>query len=123
MSPSSGRSAVVDKVSGLLATECTPDLAKETKYSSAILPETTKTENSFQYSLWLAALNKAGYASSADLPTGSDNVHSCSDSKPTANITGLGGGGPYNFQVQVTAGTFTPTKLEIFSMTKLFRPR
>ena len=114
MSPSSGRSAVVDKVSGLLATECTPELAKETKYSSAILPETTKTENSYQYSLWLAALNKAGYASSADLPTGSDNVHSCSDSKPTANITGLSGGGPYNFQVQVTAGTFTPTKLEIF---------
>jgi membrane carboxypeptidase/penicillin-binding protein PbpC len=114
MSPSSGRSAVVDKVSGLLATECTPELAKETKYSSAILPEITKTENSYQYSLWLAALNKAGYASSADLPTNSDNVHSCSDSKPVANITGLGGGGPYAFQVQVTAGTFTPNKLEVF---------
>lgn len=114
MSPSSGRSAVVDKISGQLATECTPELAKETRYSSAILPEITKTENPTQYSLWLAALNKAGYSSSADLPTGSDNVHSCSDSKPTANIIGLSGGGPYDFQIEVTAGTFTPNKLEVY---------
>ncbi len=111
-----GKSAQVDKVSGKLATECTPDLAKDTIYSSAILPEITKAENSFQYGNWLAALQKAGYSTSGgDLPTDSDNVHHCDDTKPSANITGASGGGPYNFEVEVTSGApFTPNKLEVY---------
>ncbi|HEX3081991.1 MAG TPA: transglycosylase domain-containing protein [Candidatus Saccharimonadia bacterium] len=115
MSSVGGKSAQIDKVSGKLATECTPDLAKSTVYSSAILPEITKAENPDQYANWLAALQKAGYSTSGgDLPTDSDDVHHCNDSQPKANITGAIGGGPYDFNVEVTAGTFTPNKLEVY---------
>jgi membrane peptidoglycan carboxypeptidase len=49
-----GKTADIDTVSGKLATECTPDLAKETAYSSAIQPEITKAENPTQYSAMAA---------------------------------------------------------------------
>lgn len=110
-----GKSAQVDKVSGLIATECTPDLAKDTVYSSAILPEITKAENPNQFENWLTALQKAGYSTSGgDLPTATDNVHHCDDVKPVVTITGASGGGPYNFNVQVTSGTFSSNKLEVY---------
>ena len=110
-----GRSVIVDKVSGKLATECTPELAKNTAYSSAILPEITKTENPSQYQSWLTALQRAGYSTSGgDVPTESDNVHHCDDVKPVVNITGAGGGGPYDLSIKVTSGTFTSNKLEVY---------
>jgi membrane carboxypeptidase/penicillin-binding protein PbpC len=110
-----GRSAQIDKVSGKLATECTPALAKDTVYSNAVLPEITKAENPSQYANWLAALQKAGYSTSGgDLPSDSDNVHHCDDAKPTVNISGANGGGPYNFNVKVSSGTFTANKLEVY---------
>lgn len=115
MSSVGGKSAQIDKVSGKLATECTPDLAKDTAYSSAVLPEITKSENPTQYNLWLAALQRAGYSTSGgDLPTTSDDVHHCDDVKPSVNISGATGGGPYNFNVNVTSGTFTSNKLEVY---------
>ena len=87
-----GKSAQVDKISGKLATECTPDLAKDTVFSSAILPEITKAENPSQYQNWLTALQKAGYSTSGgDLPTDADNVHHCDDAKPVVVITGATG--------------------------------
>ncbi len=110
-----GKSAQVDKVSGLLATECTPELAKNTVYSSAILPEITKTENPSQFQNWLVALQRAGYSTSGgDLPSGTDNVHHCDDVKPVVAIAGATGGGPYSFNVKVTSGTFTSNKLEVY---------
>lgn len=110
-----GKSAQVDKVSGLLATDCTPELAKQTVYSSAVLPEITKADNPSQYANWLVALQKAGYSTSGgDLPTATDNVHHCDDTKPTVNISGANGGGPYSFNVKVTSGTFTANKLEVY---------
>jgi membrane peptidoglycan carboxypeptidase len=110
-----GKTADIDTVSGKLATECTPDLAKETAYSSAIQPEIPKSENPTQYSLWLQALQKAGYSTSGgDLPTDYDDKHHCDDVKPKANILGAFGGGPYNFTVQVTEGTFAATKLQVY---------
>ena len=110
-----GKSALIDKVSGKLATECTPELAKDTSYSSAILPEITKTDNPSQYQNWLTALQRAGYSTSGgDLPSDSDNVHHCDDVKPVVNITGAAGGGPYNLNIKVTSGTFTTNKLEVY---------
>ncbi|HVQ44666.1 MAG TPA: transglycosylase domain-containing protein [Candidatus Saccharimonadia bacterium] len=115
MSSAGGKSAQIDTVSGKLAAECTPDLAKSTVHSSAILPEITKSENPTQYQLWLTALQKAGYSTSGgDLPTESDNAHHCDDAKPVVAITGAGGGGPYNLQIQVTSGLFTANKLEVY---------
>lgn len=115
MSAADGKNATIDKVSGLLATDCTPPLARETAYSSAVTPEITRAENPSQYANWLKALQAAGYSTSGgDLPTASDNVHHCDDAKPTVNIIGANGGGPYNFNVQVTSGTFPANKLEVY---------
>ncbi|HUD10784.1 MAG TPA: transglycosylase domain-containing protein [Candidatus Saccharimonadia bacterium] len=116
MTSADGQSAQVDKVSGLLATSCTPPLALESVYSSAILPEITYNQNPSQYDNWLVALQRAGYATSGgELPTKSDDVHSCSDTKPTATIVGANGGGPYNFNVDVTSGSpFTPDRLQVY---------
>jgi membrane carboxypeptidase/penicillin-binding protein PbpC len=110
-----GKTAQIDRVSGLLATECTPELAKDTVYSSAVQPEITKAENPSQYSLWLTALVKAGYSTSGGgVPTESDDKHHCDDDKPTVNIIGASGGGPYDFSVQVTSGTFLANKLQVY---------
>ncbi|HEY6736890.1 MAG TPA: transglycosylase domain-containing protein [Candidatus Saccharimonadia bacterium] len=120
MSAAQGKSADVDKVSGKLATQCTPPLAKDTAYSSAILPEITKQQNAYQYQQWLAALQKAYPAQTSaggDLPTSYDDVHNCSDTPPTAQLIGANGNGQ-DFNVKVTAGQsqsgFTPNKLEIY---------
>jgi membrane peptidoglycan carboxypeptidase len=115
MTSAGGRSATIDTLSGLLATNCTPPLAQETIYSSAIQPEILESQNPSQYQNWLSALQHAGYATSGgNIPTGSDNVHSCSDVQPTVNIVGAVGGGPYNLSVNVTSGTFTANKLQVY---------
>jgi len=112
---SDGRTATIDTVSGLLATDCTPPLAREQVASSAIQPEITEQQNPQQYQNWLVALQKAGYATNGTvLPTASDDVHHCSDIQPTVTISGADGGGPYNLSVQVTSGTFTANKLEVY---------
>jgi len=115
MTSSNGRSAQVDKVSGKLATACTPALAKEDVYSSAIQPEITKAENPSQYQNWLTALQKAGYSTSGgSIPTDSDDVHHCGDAQPTVQIVGANGGGPYHFNVNVTSGAFPANKLQVY---------
>jgi membrane peptidoglycan carboxypeptidase len=115
MSSTGGKNAQVDKVSGKLATDCTPPLARDTVYSSAILPEITKADNPSQFQLWLTALQRAGYSTSGgDLPTDPDDKHSCDDVKPTVNIVGANGGGPYNFTAQVESGTFGANKLQVY---------
>jgi penicillin-binding protein 1A len=118
MSSAGGQTAVVDKVENppKLATNCTPDLAKESISSSAILPEITKAENPTQYQNWLQALQAAGYSTSGagDIPTDSDSLHHCDDQKPSVNIIGLNGGGPYNFSVQVQSGTFAANQLQVY---------
>ena len=68
----------IDKVSGFLATSCTPALAIQQVLDSGI--------------------------------TQSDNVHDCSDVQPTVKLSSLSGGGPYNFDANVTLGTFGTSK-------------
>ncbi len=116
LSATDGRSAVIDRVSGDLATTCTPPLAKETVYSSAIQPEITQEQNPFQYQNWLVALQKAGYSTSgSSIPTASDTVHSCSDTPPSVSIGGADGGGPYTLNITVGSGSpFTPNKLNVY---------
>ncbi len=114
MSATNGQTAEIDTVSGLLATNCTPPLARQEVYSSAIQPEITEQQNPEQYQNWLVALQHAGYDTSGTvLPTGSDDVHHCDDVQPTVSISGADGGGPYNLNIQVTSGTFTANKLEV----------
>jgi len=74
---------VIDRLSGKLATDCTPPLARQT----------------------------VDFATVAD----TDDRHSCSDTKPSATLSGLSGTGPsFSGSASVTAGTFNPNKLEIY---------
>lgn len=77
----SNSSQTIDKVSGKLATSCTPQLAR--------VYATNRT-----VSIWNVDIFMGGNPSTtAPTPTssGSDNVHSCSDSPPTATITAING--------------------------------
>ncbi len=115
-SAAGGRSAVIDLVSKKLATDCTPELAKDTIYSGAIQPEIARSANPTQYALWQKAMLAAGYsATGGNLPTDQDDRHSCDDEKPTVALSGLTSeGSTIRGTATVTAGTFTPNKLEIF---------
>jgi membrane peptidoglycan carboxypeptidase len=114
MSGLDDKTAEVDKVSGKLATACTPQLARETAYSSAVLPEVTQKENSFQYQYWLKGLQSAGFATNGTaLPTEEDNLHDCNDVMPKVSLTGASGGGPYTFHAKVTLGSFGTSKTGI----------
>lgn len=105
-----GRSAEIDKVSGKLATQCTPALARQTAYSSAVVPEISSKDPA--YSQWFSAMQAKGIANSGTtLPTESDNVHECDDIRPKVTISGATGGGPtYHLNAQVVLGTFGTTK-------------
>lgn len=67
--------ATIDKVSGLLATSCTPAAAKVTQNST----------NSGGFSVDIFVTGALKNTSSA--PTASDNVHNCGDTPPTVTIT------------------------------------
>lgn len=78
----SNSSQTIDKVTGKIATSCTPDLARQTSSNS----------NS---SLWNVDLFSGGNPSSTTTATttvqGTDDIHNCSDTKPTATITAVAG--------------------------------
>ncbi|MHB1864606.1 MAG: transglycosylase domain-containing protein [Candidatus Saccharimonadales bacterium] len=76
----------IDKVSGYLATSCTPALARETvgggsSSSSSIDIFYPKTYPD------MAALEGGSGSSSATSTTQTDNVHSCNDTPPTVSVT------------------------------------
>ncbi len=62
----------IDKVSGLLATSCTPSLALQSISNSNVFSIDTFFGNQ-----------------TSSVPTQSDNIHNCSDSKPTVSITSI----------------------------------
>ena len=82
---------VIDKVSGKIATECTPERAKEKTTNAAA--------NQFSADKFVA-----GGAASAT--TGEkDDVHKCGDTPPSVSLS-IGGSGPsYNLSVNVAQGT------------------
>ncbi len=68
-------SQTIDKVSGKVATNCTPDLAKQT------------TTNSNDSSFSIDIFYPPGGAASATAAAGNDDVHNCSDTPPLVTIT------------------------------------
>lgn len=66
-------SQVIDKVSGKLATSCTPDAAKETVYNG--------NPNSFSIDEFVNGGIKSKTV------TGNDDVHNCGDAPPTITLT------------------------------------
>jgi penicillin-binding protein 1C len=111
------KSAKVDKVSGKLATDCTPPLAVIQAVSSEMHAEIPYTDPA--YSRWEAPVAglaaSLGYGSGGSLPTDNDNVHSCSDAKPTVNLTVQDkGSGNYVIKADYTSGTFPVNKVDFF---------
>lgn len=89
------QSKIIDKVSGLLATACTPSLAKEVVTSGSVFSIDTFYGNT----------------SASSTPTKTDNIHQCSNSKPAISITNVSCddvSGKDNCLVNVTAtqGTY-----------------
>lgn len=71
----------IDKISGKLATECTPERAKEKTKESGVLPEIPEDDPMFP--LWAKS---APYGPSADSED-KDDVHKCSDSLPNVSVS------------------------------------
>lgn len=92
-----GGSQTIDKVSGKLATSCTPDGAKQTQGGS--------NANAFSADIFVGV---AGASSSSAGGGGQDDVHNCSDAKPQITLTPPAGGtctATCTFTVTVTQGT------------------
>lgn len=81
-SPKSGssQSAVIDKVSGGLATSCTPDDAKQTVGGA--------NDNSFSSDeFWPIGASAASSSSSTSTTATNDTVHVCGEAKPSVTLT------------------------------------
>lgn len=79
-------SQTLDKVSGLVATSCTPTLARET---------TSNSGGQWNVDIYMGGHPNVTAGTNANTtsntPTATDNVHSCGDSPPTATITAING--------------------------------
>ncbi len=115
--PSSDQQAKIDKVSGKLATECTPADAIETISAGLITAEVPPTDIS--YARWqppVAAIAASLGMSGGSIPTEKDNIHSCSDVKPSVSVsTDKSSGANFTITAAVSSGTHTANKL-IFYM-------
>ncbi len=91
-SSAAAKSQEFDKVSGLLATSCTPDAAKEKRNNSNVAK-------------WNVDIFKGGTTSGTSTTTdATDNVHNCNDTKPSAQITSVNVG---NSPVLDSSGNYT----------------
>ncbi len=94
---------VIDKISGKLATPCTPERAKETSTESGVLPEIPETDPMFP--LWARSAPYGATSSSED----KDDVHKCSDDLPNVSISANSNPNPdgtYTLSATVSKGTF-----------------
>jgi membrane peptidoglycan carboxypeptidase len=78
-SKTSTTSQTIDKVSGGLATSCTPDAAKQTSSNT--------NDNAFSADIFYPPNQKTG--STSTTTTSTDTVHSCSDSPPSYTISSI----------------------------------
>jgi len=91
-------SETIDKVSGLIATSCTPTLAKESATGGA-------NDNAFSVDIFWP-LNQT---SSTSAIQGTDNVHNCSDSPPSITLTVTDNTSPNNSDSCTGSCTITIT--------------
>ncbi len=95
------KEVVIDTVSGKIATECTPERAKQKKTASGVLPEIPETDPMF--SAWARS---APYGPTGGADGEKDDVHKCSDALPNVSISATHvGGGIYTLSATVSKGT------------------
>lgn len=79
-SPKGGTTTqTTDKVSGRVATSCTPDLARQTYGNS--------NANTWNVDKWAGGNANSSSTSTSTTSTATDNVHNCNDSPPTITLT------------------------------------
>lgn len=83
---------VIDKVSGKLATDCTPEAAKD------------KTTGAAANQFSVDTIASGGGTSGADT-NNNDDVHKCDDIKPSIGLNMTSSGGSYLLSADVTQGT------------------
>ena len=114
--PSNDQQAKIDKVSGKLATECTPADAIETISAGLITAEIPATDIS--YARWqppVSALAASLGMSGGSLPTEKDDIHNCSDTKPVVSLaTDKSSGSNFTLTASVASGTHTANRLTFF---------
>ncbi|HVS78737.1 MAG TPA: transglycosylase domain-containing protein [Candidatus Saccharimonadales bacterium] len=95
----SSKSVTLDKISGKIATSCTPSAAKETLGGNA-------APNAFSIDQFYPPGNNASTANNIN-SSETDDVHHCSDQRPSISLTANDNGdGSYTIQAFVSAGTF-----------------
>lgn len=93
--PSSNEKATIDSVSGKLATDCTPQRAKKEISGGGPAPELPPDDPWFH--LW----SRSYGASAGAIPTQRDDLHKCSDVKPSVSVSVQG----KTIKATVTQGT------------------
>ncbi|MDP4038363.1 MAG: transglycosylase domain-containing protein [bacterium] len=108
--------AKVDKVSGKLATECTPADAIEEKTIGIMNAEIPSTDPA--YPRWqppVAALAASLGYTSGGIPTEKDTTHKCGDIRPNISLSvNPPSGSTFTLTANVTPGTFGTTRLIFF---------
>lgn len=79
-SSTSNKNQTIDKVSNKSATDCTPALAKQTDSANV-------AANSFSIDIFYGSTNGQPVAVGGNAASGNDDVHNCSDAKPTITLT------------------------------------
>ncbi len=115
--PSNDQQAKIDKVSGKLATECTPADAIDTITAGLINAEVPPTDIS--YARWqppVSALAASLGMSGGSIPNEKDDIHSCGDAKPTVVVsTDKSTGASFTITAAVSSGRYPANKV-IFYM-------
>lgn len=102
--PDSSKKAEIDSVSKKLATECTPDLARQTITGGGIMSELPTSDP--MYKNWIGPIQARYGAAGGAIPTDKDDVHTCdSADKPSITLSVVeNGDGSYKLSATVAQG-------------------
>jgi hypothetical protein len=107
----------IDKVSGKLATECTPADAKQEVTGGSMTAEIPTTDPSFnRWNPPVAALARSlGYSSGGSIPTDKDDVHQCGDTPPSVSVSATAtGSGTVSVTANIVGGRFPLNRVDFY---------
>jgi penicillin-binding protein 1A len=115
--PDNSKTATIDTVSNKLATECTPERAKQKITGGGIKAEIPSSDPN--YNNWMSPIRaRYGGAGGGAIPTEKDDIHTCNDQdKPTISLGNVtdNGDGTYTVTAKVKKGKY-PLSTVTFSM-------
>jgi len=116
--PAAGpRTVTIDRISNKLATECTPEAAKQTVTGQGLEAEIPPTDPA--YARWnppvqaLGASLGLGIGGSAPTGDAKDDVHKCTDAKPTISLSTQQVGNKLRITATATSGTHPVKHIDV----------